>query len=103
MSRKKFPARTGGLQQKNRLPALSSSEEAIQADISPVDAPSTENGETSQASDEEWEWEYEEAPAESDTDGVEGQDWEWEYEDGGDAQGLGRARLGVGIRRRFSR
>lgn len=68
--------------------ALSSSEEAIQADISPVDAPSTENGETSQASDEEWEWEYEEAPAESDTDGVEGQDWEWEYEDGGDAQGL---------------
>ncbi len=67
---------------------LSSSEEAIQADISPVDAPSTENGETSQASDEEWEWEYEEAPAESDTDGVEGQDWEWEYEDGGDAQGL---------------
>lgn len=68
--------------------ALSSSEEAIQADISPVDAPSTENGETSQASDEEWEWEYEEAPAESDTDGVEGQDWEWEYEDGSDAQGL---------------
>ena len=68
--------------------ALSSSEEAIQADISLVDALSTGNGETSQASDEEWEWEYEEAPAESDTDGVEGQDWEWEYEDGGDAQGL---------------
>lgn len=68
--------------------ALSSSEEAIQADISPVDAPSTENGETSQASDEEWEWEYEETPAESDTNGIEGQDWEWEYEDGGDVQGL---------------
>lgn len=68
--------------------ALSASEETTQADISPVDDPSAENGETSQASDEEWEWEYEEAPAESDTDGVEGQDWEWEYEDGGDAQGL---------------
>lgn len=68
--------------------ALSASEETTQADISPVDDPSAENGKTSQASDEEWEWEYEEAPAESDTDGVEGQDWEWEYEDGGDAQGL---------------
>ena len=63
-----------GLATEEPAAALSSSEEAIQADISPVDAPSTENGETSQASDEEWEWEYEEAPAESDTDGVEGQD-----------------------------
>lgn len=68
--------------------ALSSSEEAIQADISPVDEPEPEAGDISETSGEEWEWEYEEAPAESDTDGVEGQDWEWEYEDGGDAQGL---------------